>query len=307
MILKNYSEKSYEMFDITFRGTSDFVSHLKSAPTAEVFASANLASKRSNDDSIKFTKTGSLEQAIEMFEYGWNDGFDSFLSAKKQLDKIFPHIAKKLVLQNNVVGSIPNVFNAINNIPLSMRKKVLEEKKNVISMNVDVSYPWFINSQQLFNFGAIVLSCIDFFESMGYRVCLNFFEIARSGNQMIYIKNTLKEDGAKSNMQKLYFPFCHSSYLRRLLFRVLETTDGLGYHWMSGYGYIMKINEIREALDISAETLLFSLYSMGIEGKDIVEDAQRVVDCIKLGDYLNINENVYTVCDNHNVLTKKRK
>lgn len=303
MLLKNYSQKSWEMFDISFRGTSDFVSYLKTASTAPNFTYDKLFSFIGD---YEFTKTNSLEQAIEMFECGWSEGFDSFLSAKKQLDKIFPYIAKKMVLQNNVFGSVPNVFNAINNIPLSMRNKVLEEKKNFISIGVDTSYPWFVNSQQLFNFGAIVISCIDFFESMGYRVNLNFFEIARSGNQMLYIKNILKEDGQKTNIQKLYFPFCHPSYLRRLLFRVLETTDGLENHWIHGYGHVMGINEIRESLDIPNETLLFSLHSMDIKGKDIVEDAKRVVDFINLGEYLDINDRIYNVCDNYNILTKKR-
>jgi len=170
MISKNYSEKSYEMFDISFRGTTDFVNYLKNAQTSSTFSHSTLASLAKKEEYIEFSQTTSMEQAIEMFEYGWGDEFESFLSAKKQLDKIFPYIAKKLVLQNNVVGSIPNVFNAINNIPLTMRKKILEEKKNIISVCVDASYPWWIKPNQLFNFGAIVLSCIDFFESMGYRV-----------------------------------------------------------------------------------------------------------------------------------------
>ncbi len=302
MKFNNYSQKGYEIFDISFSSKTDLIGYLKITKTSSTWSHQIIESKVENRDRLEFTGVMTFEQAINLFENGWYENFQQFLEAKKSIDKIFPYVIKNFEYKNSINGGIPNIFNAINNIPLNMRKKILEEKKNIISIYVDASYPYYVSAETIFNYGVIILAFIDFFESLGYRVDLNFFEIAKSGNQVVYIKNRIKEVGEKINLQKVYFPFCHPAYLRRILFRVLETIEGVNKSFINGYGHVLEDTEIREILNLPDSSILFSLFSCGIEGKDLLKDVQKMIEYIKLGSYVKYDDS-HTIIDNKKILT----
>lgn len=220
-----YSNNKYDFFEQRFKNRQDLISYLKTAKTSITFLSRELISHEVSDHTTEWTKTKSFEEALKLFESGWYQDFDKFLVQKKQVDKHFPYVAKKKIYHNYVCGSVPNVVNAINNLPLSMRKIYDDNNsQNIITINYNISYPWFTTQSQIFNNGLLTLSLIDFFDSLGYRVDLRFYEISKKGNQILYIDTILKSSGEKINLQKFYFAFCNPSFLRRIIFRVIETT-----------------------------------------------------------------------------------
>lgn len=308
MISNVYSNNEYDFFEQRFKNRQDLIFYLKDAKTSISFSSRELVSHKICDYHDEWTKTKSFEEALKLFEYGWYEDFDKFLVQKRQIDKYFPYVAKKKIYHNYVCGSVPNVVNAINNLPLSMRKIYDDNNpQNIITINYNCSYPWFTTQNQIFNNGLLTLSLIDFFDSLGYRVDLRFYEISKTGNQILYIDIILKSSGEKINLQKFYFAFCNPSFLRRLIFRVIETTQGLSSGWTGEYGRCMPTDEIKKILGID-ENIIFINWpeQMGVKGKNIEEDIEAFLNTIILGDYIKIDEERFNICDDKHVLKKKK-
>ena len=307
MISNVYSNNGYDFFEQRFQNRQDLISYLKNAKTSMAFSSRKLASHEISDSYNEWTKTKSFEEALRLFEYGWYEDFDKFLVQKKQIDKYFPYVAKKKTYHNYVCGSVPNVVNAINNLPLSMRKIYDDNNpQNIIKINYNCSYPWITTQNQIFNNGLLTLSLIDFFDSLGYRVDLGFYKISKIGNQILYIDTNLKSSGEKINLQKFYFAFCNPSFLRRIIFRVTETTKGLSSDWTSNYGICMPTDEIKKILGIDKNNIFINWpEQMGVKGENIEEDVEAFLNTIILGDYIKIDEERFNICDDKYVLKKK--
>lgn len=307
MISNIYSNNGYDFFEQRFKNRQELISYLKNAKTSLAFSSKELASQIICDNQTNWTKTKSFEEALKLFEYGWYEDFDKFLVQKKQIDKYFPYVAKKKTYHNYVCGSVPNVVNAINNLPLSMRKIYDDNNpQNIITINYNCSYPWITTQKQIFNNGLLTLSLIDFFDSLGYRVDLRFYEISKNGNQILYIDTILKSSGEKINLQKFYFAFCNPSFLRRIIFRVVETTQGLNSNWTYDYGICMSTEEIKKMLGVN-ENDIFINYpeQVGVMGENIEDDIEAFLNAIFLGDYIKIDEEKYNVCDDKHILKRK--
>ncbi len=308
MISNIYSNNGYDFFEQKFKSRQDLISYLKSAKTSLAFSSKELESYETSDSYTKWSKTKSFDEALKLFENGWYEDFDKFLAQKKQIDKYFPYIAKKKNYHNYICGSVPNVVNAINNLPLSMRKIYDDtNQQNIITINYNFGYPWFTTQNQIFINGLLTLSLIDFLDSLGYRVDLRFYEITKTGNQILFIDIILKYSGERINLQKFYFAFCNPSFLRRIIFRVKETTQGLDRHWTNGYGQCMQTEEIKKILGIDENNIFINWpEQMGVKGKNIEEDIKSFLDAIVLGQYIKIDEERFNICDDKHVLKKKK-
>ena len=309
MISKNYSNNGYEFFEQRFKNRQDLISYLKDAKTSIAFSTEKLASQKNSEADIEWTKTESFEEALKLFEFGWYEDFDKFLVQKKQIDKHFPYVANKKTYHNYVCGSVPNVVNAINNLPLSMRKKYDDKNpQNIITIYYNFGYPAITTQNQIFNNGLLTLSLIDFFDSLGYRVDLKFYEIGKSGNQILYVDTILKSSGEKINLQKFYFAFCNPSFLRRLMLRVTETVPGLNRSWTVGYGICMRTDEIKKILGIDENNIFINWpEQMGVKGENIEEDIEAFLNTIILGDYIKIDEERFNICDDKHLLKKQKR
>lgn len=305
----NYSNDGYELFEQKFKSRQDLISYLKNAKTSLAFQFRELASQRVSEDSTEWTKTRSFDEALNLFECGWYQDFDKFLTQKKQIDKYFPYVAKKKSYHNYVCGSVPNVVNAINNLPLSMRKIYDDNhQQNIVTIYYNSGYPWTTTQNQIFNNGLLTLSLIDFFDSLGYRVDFKFYEITKTGNQIMYIDTILKAAGERINLQKVYFAFCNPSFLRRLMFRVTETTQGLDKEWIYGYGKCMQTEEIKNILGINDNNIFINWPAqMGVKGENIEEDIESFLTTVALKDYIKIDDEKYNICDDKHILTKTKK
>ena len=306
MISNIYSNNGYDFFEQKFKNRQDLISYLKSAKTSLAFLGTELASYDTSDEYIAWTKTKSFDEALQLFENGWYEDFDKFLAQKKQIDKYFPYIAKKKTYHNYFCGSVPNVFNAINNLPLSMRKVYSDNNpKNIITINYNCSYSGMTTQNQIFINGLLMLSLIDFFDSLGYRVGLKFFQISKTENQIFFVDIILKSSGERINLQKFYFAFCNPSFLRRIIFRVIETTKGLDRQWANSYGRCIPTDEIKKILGIDKNNIFINWpEQMGVKGKNIEEDIKSFLDAVALGNYIKIDEERFNICDGKYVLKK---
>lgn len=275
---KYYNKDRYEVMEYEFDSLAEFLDYIQTAKTSEGFKYATLESK-SND--YKFCKTASLEEAIELCKYGYHKDFKRFLELKAKLDKYIKMAKKNSRQYNYYVGYAPNVKAYLEGSPLSMFNKELPQKKH-IDIYYNAAILGDVTTEQIYNRGVITLSLVEILENMGYSVGLNIFTMSKKNYQIHYAKFNLKRSGERLNVQKLYFPMCHPSFLRRLVFRLREVTPDINYDWAQGYGKTCNDSEIRKIIDLKDNDIVICKPDeMGVSGDDIVADANAMLEYIE--------------------------
>jgi len=122
---------------------------------------------------------------------------------------------------------------------------------------------------------------VEILENMGFSVDLNIFTMAVCDGQIHYAKFNLKNNSERLNLQKLYFPLCHPSFLRRLIFRLKEKTPDISREWICGYGRTCDDYTIRQIIDLQDNDIVICQPDeMGVKGNNLIDDANSIFDYI---------------------------
>lgn len=186
-------------------------------------------------DSPGWYGTESYEEAEELI----TNGYIEILDEIKAGIKFDASENSKIIPENNVFGYIPNVPNAMMNLPKSMiYVKRIPRKINTVDLVYCPVGAAFTTAQEFIDNGIKVLNVINSLEKNNIRVSLKVaLKCSECGNEMTLATVTLKDFKEKLNLQKICFPIAHPSMLRRFGFKWLETTPGLtDYRWTNGYG-----------------------------------------------------------------------
>lgn len=260
-----------------FSSITEFICYLDTHhPNMDIFG-PNLSSE---DKSFDFTKTTSLEEAIKLCRFGWHENFNKIVELKYMLEKYIKMSQMKMRQYNYYVGYVPDVKAYLEGSPLSMFNKESLKRRH-IDIYYNAAILGQVSTNQIFNRGAITLSLVEILENMGFSVGLYVFTMSSSNNQIHYAKFHLKGPNERLNIQKLFFPLCHPSFLRRLVFRLREETPDIEYHWKDGYGRTCNDYTIREIIDLNDNDIVICQpKEMNILGKNIVDDANSMFDYI---------------------------
>ena len=191
--------------------------------------------------SYDFCKTKSLDEALNLIKYGYHENFEKLVQLKLDIEK-YVKIASKRNKQYNFS-----------------------------------SYSGGTSSKAIFNRGAIVLALIEILESLGFSVDFHIFEMSTHGDQMHFSDFILKKENERLNPQKLYFPLCHPSWVRRLNFRLLEKTPDITSGWTDGYGRPSELSTMKKVVDLKSNDIIIpTIQELNIEGNDIIEDTNSL-------------------------------
>ena len=265
------------VMEYDFDSISEFIDYLDNTPTNLVWNGRELASEKNNYD---FCKTHSLQEAKDLCKYGLHEKFDILIKLKTTLEKYIKVSKDENRQFNYYVGYAPDVKAYLEGNPLSMFNKQNKKRKHV-----DIYYNSAIlgkvSTSQIFNRGAITLCLVEILENMGFSVGLNIFTMSDFGNQVHYAKFHLKGADERLNIQKLYFPLCNPSFLRRLVFRLREITPDITRDWTESYGKTSDANTVRKIIDLKENDIVIDKpEEMGIIGEDIIDDANAMFDYI---------------------------
>lgn len=275
---KYYEKNDYKIMEYDFDSIMEFINYLDITPiTREVFDD-DLGSETDNYD---FCKTQSLKEAKHFCQFGYHENFEKLIELKVKLDKYIKMSNKKSQQYNYYVGYAPDVKAYLEGNPLSMLNRQNPQRKHIdIYYNSAVLSR--VNTKQIFNRGAITLSLVEILENMGFSVGLHIFTMSSEKDQIHYAKFNLKQSGERVNVQKLYFPLCHPSFLRRLVFRLREETPDIKKGWKYGYGGTCDDSTIRKVIELKDNDIVICQpEEMGVKGYDIIEDANNMFDYIQ--------------------------
>lgn len=229
-----------------------------------------------------------LKTAIRYLHGGYTANLQQFVSLKRTLDSrnITKTVGRKTI--NSFVGGRPNVPAFIADSPKTMRRTERVTEKRFVTINMNLAYPSSTTDAQILNRGIIVLNLISLLENNGIGVKFTIFEMVRNGNEIFDCNIDLKKAGETLDIQKCYFPLCGKEFLRRLLVRVKESTP-FRSNWFRGYGSVMPDDTICKLKGLSDKQIFISSpEELGINGKDLFEDANNFFKAIDLERFVNI-------------------
>lgn len=275
---KYYKKDDYDIMEYDFDSIAEFLDYIENAPiNSGVWGYRNLSSETGDYD---FCKTQSLEEAKELCKYGYHDNFEKLVELKNTLEKYIKLSRKKSKQYNFYVGYAPDVKAYLEGNPLSMLNRQYPKRQH-IDIYFNAANLTMASSNEIFNRGAITLSIVEILENMGFSVGLNVFTMSSEYNQIHYVKLNLKKSGERLNIQKLFFPFSHPSFFRRLVFRLMEQTPDITSAWTSGYGRTCDDYTIRKVISLAENDIVICRpEEMGVQGYDIIDDANSMFDYI---------------------------
>ena len=274
---KYYNKNGYKIMKYEFDSISDFIDYLDTHKVNENIFGSNPASETSGYD---FCKTHSLEEAKQLCKFGYHEDFEKLVELKILLEKYIKWSKTKSKQYNFYVGYAPDVKAYLEGNPMSMLIKDYPRRRH-IDIYYNSAILSMVSTSQIFNRGAVTLCLVEILENMGFSVGLNIFTMSSKDDQIHYAKFNLKKSGERLNVQKLYFPLCNPSFLRRLVFRLREETPDIYSSWRNGYGQTANDYLIREMIDLKPNDIVICQpEEMNIEGYDIVDDANAMFNYI---------------------------
>lgn len=273
---KTYRKNGYNVMYYRFDSISEFVDYLKNAPVQH-YAFDRLASETG---SYGFTQTSSLEEALDLIKFGYHEDFEKLVQLKLKLEKYIKMSKKRNKQFNDYIGFAPDVKAYLEGNPLSMLNKKSEARKKV-NVYMNTSFYGNTSKEAIFNRGAIVLSMIEILENMGFSVDLHLFEMSTVDIMMHFSDFVLKSENERMNIQKLYFPLCHPSWIRRLNFRLIEVTPDITSSWSNGYGRPSDLSTMKKVIDLDKNDIIIpTIEELNIRGENLVDDANNLFDYV---------------------------
>ena len=273
---KTYRKNGYNVMYYRFDSISEFVDYLKNAPVQH-YAFDRLASETG---SYGFTQTSSLEEALDLIKFGYHEDFEKLVQLKLKLEKYIKMSKKRNKQFNDYIGFAPDVKAYLEGNPLSMLNKKSEARKKV-NVYMNTSFYGNTSKEAIFNRGAVVLSMIEILENMGFSVDLHLFEMSTVDTMMHFSDFVLKSENERMNIQKLYFPLCHPSWIRRLNFRLIEVTPDITSSWSNGYGRPSDLSTMKKVIDLDKNDIIIpTIEELNIRGENLVDDANSLFDYV---------------------------
>lgn len=230
----------------------------------------------------------SYEEAVEDLIVSYDPGYEEFLKLQRDLEHGQNRKIHKYETVRTLAGGHLNIPAYSSGSPLCYETEQLVVKPKFIRIHVALSYYWGTSKRQVLNRAIIITNVLKALENAGYSVDLHAFEISYVWDEIINIVVDLKKHGEKLNMEALYKSLCHVEFLRRILFRVLETLE-VKNSWSSGYGTTCEESFIRKMLKLDDNDIFFDQpRAMGIEGDDLADDFESAIKHLKLEDKLDV-------------------
>jgi hypothetical protein len=226
-----------------FDGISDLVQHCKTSPinhnSFEVLSS--------NTGTKSFTLTDNYYEAERLLLSGWSQGAEKLTKSLKIANtQASSKEVKKTVY--DIVGFQASVPRYLQGVPTNMiNKKVVKKKQNVVTLVKAITYLGSVSADQIMSDSVKFIQIVQAIEAKGIRVNIDvFFHSVKNGEEMM-MRLPIKKASERLNISKMSFPLLHPSFLRRIIFRAMETEMRVKNSWY-GYGTVGSKQQVEPLL-----------------------------------------------------------
>ena len=254
-----------KVYNIRFRNLTDLYDYLKSNPKVNTKVFTRQASIK-ND--VLFAGEP-LPQAIEYCIGGYDKGFDNFLSTNAQLKTAAKELTDNRTLVRTIYGGMPQPALVAAGVPDCMLRYERDTTTAVRNIYFNLAYSAQNTTGKIVNRGLATLYLVQALESKGEIVNFKAFELSKNDDEDEIINIELN------------YPIKSKEFLRRVLFRVKESSKVEDYYWGDGYGQALTASEMRTFLGAKPHDLVISCpEEMGIEGNNIYDDTVALIQTL---------------------------
>lgn len=277
---------NYKIYLTKFDNLYEIYNLLKSNPTLNTNIFNELHSETGDYSFAGIPYEEALEDLINFEE----DGYSEFLDLIKDLSHVRVGYKHEYELKRTLAGGHLNIPAYSTGSPLCYETYERVKRPKFINVHAALSYPWTTSKNQVLNRAIILVSVINALERNGYNVNLNTFELSNEYKELVNIVVNVKKHGERTNLQTLYKTSCHVEFLRRILFRILETM-AVTEDWESGYGRTCDPDFVSETLNISKNDIYFGTpQELDIHGKDLTDDFTSCLESLNLNKKFDVRE-----------------
>ena len=279
--------EEYTFFKAKFNSLYDLYSYLKSKPDINRYVFEELHSESNGSDFAGASYDKALEELI-----GPPRGeFSDFMKLSEGLNGIASDYVLEYINVSAPGGGYIDIPAYCSGNPYCYKTSRSVYTPKFIRMYITLSYNWCTNKKQVLNRALIVAALVNAFEKAGYIVELNTFELSKCDDEVVNINVNIKNNDETFNKASLFKTLCHVEFLRRILFRVLETMDVENYGWQGTYGETTDEEFVREVLKLDENDIFIDQPNrMDIGGKDIVKDFRNVLERLNLEGKIDVEE-----------------
>lgn len=185
----------------------------------------------------EFTGTNSFQDAIRLHENGY-----AFAFSKLNLPELVTAQAT-MNIYNDVVGAVPNIGEYLSGNPENMMRFEVEQapKKGKIHLVFNAIYSGAIPQHTAMAYGAAIIDICNALSNYDVKITAVWHSACNGSEYNKSHKATISiviKDWHEPYIQNKILSFGHSSFLRRLIFRLQEIHGEL---YSYGYGQVLEI------------------------------------------------------------------
>lgn len=240
MKLSKINSKGYKIYMEEYNSISEFVQTINSRTQ-----NPEIKSKQSETGKFSFTGTNDYNEAENLLLHGWTEESEKL----NQLLKLKLANAKSVKNTYNVAGFQCSVPRYLQGIPTSMiDHKITTKKQKVITITKNIAYSSIVSKETIEKESTKVLQLVNSLENQGCRVILNVMIISQKEDTIIANKVRIKNANERLNLSKISFPMVHSSYLRRIMLKWIETFEYTTRSFDTNYGTPVKCEDFNNII-----------------------------------------------------------
>lgn len=263
------------IYNIRFRNLTDLHDYLMSNPNVNKRVFTRQASLKNDSD----FSGEPLDQAIKYCIGGYRQGFDNFLKTNTILRETTKDLTDNRMLTRSMYGGVPQPALVAAGVPDCMLRYERDNQSTVRNMYFNLAYPAFTSTSRIVNRGLATLYIVQALEAKGEMINFKAFELSKCEDELLNIEINLKKPGdIFLDIEKCYYPIKAKEFLRRVLFRVKESSDVEEYYWGDDYGVPLDEDGVREFYKVRPQDMVISYPTdMGIEGDNIYDDTITLI------------------------------
>ena len=282
----DYDDHKYRNFLVRFDNLFEIYNYLKSNPEINTKVFHELSSETGTYSFAGIHYEDALEDLTNFNE----EGYVEFLNLVRELAHLKSGYQHEYEVTKTLAGGHLSIPAYSSGAPLCYESYERVKRPKFLNIHASLSYPWYTNKRQVLHRAVILMSIINALEKNGYNINLNTFELSEKRKELIYIVVNIKHHGERTNLQTLYKTNCHVEFLRRILFRVLETMS-VTEDWSDGYGHTCDEDMVKDILKIGRDDIYFGTPTeLKIKGDDLGEDFKACLAALELQNRFDVRE-----------------
>lgn len=274
------------LYKASFDSLHDLYTYVKSNPRINRVVFERLHSVTNGSDFAGIP----YQDAVEELTKPPREEYSEFLTLADRLDSSALDYVMEYEEVKTPGGGYIDVPSYVTGSPLCYRTSRKVAVPKFVKVNIGLSYNCSTTKQQVLNRAVIISALVSAFEKAGYIVDINTFELSKVDDEYININVNIKDSNQTFNKASLYKSLCYVEFLRRILFRVLETLDVKYRDWGRGYGTTCSESKVREVMKLGENDIYIGEPDdMNIYGNDIIHDLENCLEQLDLDDKIDID------------------